>query len=378
MKRYLLLGWSLAFSLFIMTVLFPACGSKTTPTSPVSTDTPTPVPGSPTNTGTPTKTTTASPTPTGTASKTATTTPTGTTTSTATQTTTRTITPTPIPTHPFLSNNPTAYPTIILPYSPLGIAEDSSNNLYVAAGFSTLYRYNSAGVSLSAFSLSGIFQGGGVAVDSTNGYLYVADYGTGSNKVARYVLGSGSTASGSPVTGQSGVSFNFSGDPVGVAVDGSGNLYVGDYLNSAIQEFDMSGAAVTVWSLPHAPNYPFGVAYDSTSGYIFISSNSGQIIKYLPPNGAPSTVVNTTVGFAPVGIALDSNGNIYTANFDYTDIDEFNSSGTHLTNIGSYGQGNGQFGSLADQYGPEFLAVDSSGNIFATDPYNNRIESFGP
>jgi tripartite motif-containing protein 71 len=84
------------------------------------------------------------------------------------------------------------------------------------------------------------------------------------------------------------------------------------------------------------------------------------------------------VGFAPVGIALDSNGNIYIANLDYTNIKEFNSSGVLLTTIGSYGQGNGEFGSLADAYGPEFLAIDSSGNIFATDPYNNRIESFGP
>jgi DNA-binding beta-propeller fold protein YncE len=259
----------------------------------------------------------------------------------------------------------------------LGIGLDSSNNLYVPTGTNIAYRFTSAGVSLAPVTLTGLYQGGCVAVDNTNSYLYVSDYYTGINKVWRYVLGTG-TASGAAVTGQSGVGFNFASDPVGMAVDSSGDLYVGDYLNSAIQEFTSSGAPVTVWTLPNAPNYPLGVAVGPTSGYVYVTSNSGQIIKYLPPNGAPITVVNTTVGLAPIGIALDSSENIYVANFNYTNIQEFSPSGAHLATIGSYGQGNGEFGSTGDPYGPEFLAVDSSGNLIATDPYNQRIETFGP
>ena len=176
--------------------------------------------------------------------------------------------------------------SVALPYSPLGIAVDSSRNLYVAAGFASLYRYNSAGVSLALFTLSGLTQGGNLAVDNANCYLYVADYSQ--NKVDRYALSSGS-AVGAAVTGQAGVSFNFSSDPVGLAVDGSGNLFVGDYLNNVIQEFDSTGAAVTIWPLPSPSNRPLGLAADASSGYLFVTSSSGQVIKYLPPPpGRPS------------------------------------------------------------------------------------------
>ncbi len=370
MKRFMLLGWSVTFSLFMVTGLFQSCGSKSTPLSPSSTDTPTftPIPGSPTASPTLTPTGTATGTPTNSPTRTPTSTPTNT----ATQTPTSTITFTPIATHPFLSNLPTAYPTTSLTYYPAGIAVDSSRNLYVASGSNMLYRYDSAGVSLAAVTLSGLTQGGGVAVDNNNGFLYVSDYNQ--NKVDRYVLGTG-TASGAPVTGQAGVSFNFVNDPVGLTVDGSGNLFVGDWGNSVIQEFDKTGAAVTLWNLPNPPNHPLGVAFDSSTGYLFVASSSGQVIKYLPPGGSPVTVLASSVTFNPNSIAMDPSGNIYIGDFANERIQEFTNSGIHLTNFGGVGTGNAQFSSSG---GPEFLAVDSLGNIIGTDTYDYRIETFGP
>ncbi|GEM_PF-5185479 len=374
MKQILRAGVLVALPCLLLAVLFPACGSKSTPTTPASTDTPTPA-VSATPSGTPTNT--ASPTLTGTPTKTATLTPSGTPSSTATTTptptvsSTPTITSTPVATHGFQSNNPSNYPTAVLPYYPLGIAVDSSRNLYVAAGSNSLYRYNSSGVSLALFTLSGLTQGGGVAVDNANGYLYVSDYSQ--NKVDRYVLSSGA-ASGS-VTGQSGVAFNFGSDPAGLAVDASGHLFVGDYLNSDIQEFDNTGAPVTVYPLPNAPNRPLGLAADASSGYLFVTSSGGQVIKYLPPGGSPVTVVAAAVTFNPQPIAVDSSGNIYVGDTANQRVQVFTGGGTHLTNFGSLGTGNAQFSSSG---GPQSLAVDSLGNILATDTYDNRIETFGP
>jgi tripartite motif-containing protein 71 len=85
--------------------------------------------------------------------------------------------------------------------------------------------------------------------------------------------------------------------------------------------------------------------------------------------------VNSAVTFNPVGIGVGPSGNIYVCDFANFRIQEFTGSGTHLTTIGTFGTGNGQFGGSSS---PEFLTVDSLGNILATDVYDYRIETFGP
>ena len=73
------------------------------------------------------------------------------------------------------------------------------------------------------------------------------------------------------------------------------------------------------------------------------------------------------------GIAADTNGNVYAA--DYADfynfrIEEFNSNGVYLAQLGAYGAGAGQF------IYPMGVALDSSGNVYVADTGNNRIEKF--
>jgi len=69
-------------------------------------------------------------------------------------------------------------------------------------------------------------------------------------------------------------------------------------------------------------------------------------------------------------MVFDSSGNIWAVDYNNHRVQKFSSAGTYLSQFGSYGSGNGQFN------GPRFLATDSSGNIYVTDENNPRVQKF--
>jgi len=73
---------------------------------------------------------------------------------------------------------------------------------------------------------------------------------------------------------------------------------------------------------------------------------------------------------SPAGVAVDSSGNVYVADYSNHRIQKFSSTGTFLTKWGSYGSGDGQFDH------PLIVAVDSSGNVYVADTWNQRIQKF--
>src|SRR5439155_1213807 len=86
--------------------------------------------------------------------------------------------------------------------------------------------------------------------------------------------------------------------PVGVATDGSGNVYVADTGNVRIRTFDASGAFLNTWG---------------SSG-----PNNGEF-EY------------------PDGVATDGSGNVYVADTYNNRIQKFDASGAFLSTWGSYG-----------------------------------------
>src|SRR4030042_1223850 len=73
---------------------------------------------------------------------------------------------------------------------------------------------------------------------------------------------------------------------------------------------------------------------------------------------------------APSGVAVDASGNVYVADTYNDRIQKFSSSGTYMTQWGTYGSSNGQFN------WPSGVAVDASGYVYVADTYNNRIQRF--
>ena len=171
--------------------------------------------------------------------------------------------------------------------------------------------------------------------------------------------------------------------PRGVAVDSSGNIYVADFGNNLVQKFNPSGGFITQWSVFLDPYEhwwgPNGIAVDNASSHVYVIDYHMMGIDTFDENG---NFLNEWYADRVVGIALDSQGNLYVSQPWEVDIAKINtnaaaSGGSYtsglLATIGSAGTGPGQFG----QSWLTKVAVDDGGSVYVNDYVNNRIEKYG-
>ncbi len=251
-----------------------------------------------------------------------------------------------------------------------------------------------------------------VAVDSA-GNVYVADY---NNHTIRKVTPDGLVTTLAGLAGSSGTNdgmgsagrFNY---PAGVAVDSAGNVYVADANNCAIRKVTPGGVVTTLaglaafdpWGNPVGGsadgtgsaarfNDPAGVAVDS-AGNLYVADRGNATIRKVTPGG----VVTTLAGLAgssgsadgtgsaarfqrPCGVAVDSTGNVYVADYYNYTIRKV-TPGRVVTTLageaGSYGSADGT-GSAARFNNPSGVAVDSVGNLYVADSANDTIRKVTP
>jgi len=189
--------------------------------------------------------------------------------------------------------------------------------------------------------------------------------------------------------------------PYDVAVDASGNVYVADTGNSRIRKITPSGAVTSLagstygfadgtGTAAHFSN-PFGVAVD-TSGNVYVTDSDNNRIRKITPSGVVTTPAGSTTvsGFAdgtgtaakfyyPIGVAVDTTGNVYVADTNNHRIRKISPSGLVTTLAGSGAAGFADGTGTAAQFNSPFgVAVDASGNVYVGDSDNNRIRKISP
>jgi hypothetical protein len=199
--------------------------------------------------------------------------------------------------------------------------------------------------------------------------------------------------------------------PVGVAVDGNGDVFIADTSNNRIREVNPSGIITTVAGGGNnglgdggpATNAqlgtPTGLAVDG-SGDLFIADSANRRIREVSPAGIIRTIAGTgTFGFSgdggpatnaqftsPIGVAVDSSGDVFIADRDNNRIREVSPSGV-ITTFAGIGPSFPSFGGLSGDGGPATNAqlndptgvvVDGSGDVFIADRDNNRIREVSP
>ncbi len=306
------------------------------------------------------------------------------------------------------------FPTGIV--APIGLALDSSAKIYVAneAGYDpNTGNFSAANVTVypagsnSDISPSSTIDGSntglndpyGIAVDSS-GKIYVAN--KNNNTVTVYPAGSSpGTLNESPTATIGGSNTGLS-EPVHIALDGSGNIYVtnqgydyatGSYyfvtvyppVGSSTGTLNESPTA-TIGGSNTGLSEPGGIAFDG-SGNIYVSNYNNNTVTVYPPVGSSTGTLNESPTAAisgsntglegPARIAFDGSGNIYVTNLNNGTVTVYpplgSSTGT-LNESPTAAIG----GSNTGLSYPTGIALDASGNIYVTNFYNGTVTVYPP
>ena len=207
-----------------------------------------------------------------------------------------------------------------------------------------------------------------LAVDAA-GNVYVADEG---NELIRKITPAGvvTTLAGSGSMGSangtgSAASFKY---PRGIAVDASGNVYVADTGNALVRKITPGGVVSTFSATGSS-----GMTIDP-NGNLFVCVGTG--IQEITPAGVVSSV------FAPFTDPLFlayQNGTLYVSDWGKQAVGDVLSNGTanFLAGSGTAGFANGS-GTAASFNYPSGLVVDQAGNIYVADTNNDLIRAISP
>lgn len=243
----------------------------------------------------------------------------------------------------------------------------------------------------------------------TAGNVYVGDVGNSVVRKISKATGNISTVVGNGTYGNSGdggaATFAKIGSPRAVFVDAAGNIYVPDANNDVIRKVTAStgiistiaGTGVTGYSGDGGPATaakicaPIGISVDGSGNIFFADNCNGTIRKITASTGKISTVCgNGQPGYAgdygpatagmlyyPDGICMDATGNIYIADNGNERVRMISASSGIITTVAGFAQGgyggDGTSASLSMLNDPQAVAVDTAGNIYIAEWQNNRI-----
>ena len=277
-----------------------------------------------------------------------------------------------------------------------GIAVDSAGNVYVTeSGNKDVRKISPTGLVTTLAGGVGKFGGPrGLALDAS-GNLYVGDY---SANVVRKVTSTGVVslyAGTAPVAGSNDgtISTALFYGPSGVAIDNSNNLYVADTLNNTVRKISASGTVTTLAGFAGRTSSvdgaataarfqdPYAMAADG-SGNLYVADATDHSIRKITSNGTVSTLAGKGGSYGsedgtgsaarfktPLGIAVDTGGNVYVADTGNSTVRKITAAGVVSTLAGRAGfEGSlDATGSAARFMSPYGITVDATGNLYVVE-----------
>jgi len=186
-------------------------------------------------------------------------------------------------------------------------------------------------------------------------------------------------------------------NPLGVAVDGSGNLFIADTNNNVVRKVDSkTGVISTFGPQLNLSNYDaftlVGLVCDA-AGDLFIADIGDSVVVKVSPAGIVTTVAGTFGAFgysgdggaataallnSPGGLAVDAAGDLFIADSGNSVIRKVSAAGIITTVAGNgtlgYGdKGDGGPATAAALLEPIAIATNAAGDLFIADTFNNVI-----
>jgi hypothetical protein len=171
--------------------------------------------------------------------------------------------------------------------------------------------------------------------------------------------------------------------PVSIAVDASGNAYVGDAGNNVIRKITPAGDVSTFagsgnrdfidGSTSASFNNIEGIAVD-ISGNVFVADYNNVAIRKISPAGIVSTFAgNTILGSMPLSVTIDALGNVYVGEY-YGVVRKIDASDTASILAGTEVRGSADgIGEAAGFSAINGLCLDGTGSLYVADSENNKI-----
>ena len=226
--------------------------------------------------------------------------------------------------------------------------------------FNSIYRNSTA----TSYQVTGL----------SNGEIYyfyvVAIFGNNNDEPSA----NSNVVSAVPSSSPSAYTYTVGSDPYGIAIGSSDNVWVANLLGTAVTELSPTGSLIGNYTVGTGPA---NIAIDS-SGNIWVTnfgkvtySNGGwsvtkgssTTVTELSPTG--SLIKNYTVGNNPSGIAIDSSGDVWVANFYSDSVTELSSTGSV---IATYPVGTG----------PVDIAIDGPGYVWVVNNVSNNVTELSP
>lgn len=212
-----------------------------------------------------------------------------------------------------------------------------------------------------------------VAINPQNGNIYATDRTAG----AVYIYAADGSYQGrfEPTPSPAGW------QPLGIAFDAGGNLYIADVgaATARVHVYGPDGALLRDIGVADGLSYPNGLGVDAAGNTYVADSNNGRLIVY-DPTGARLGLVARGSGEGqlglPRGVAVDGHGRVYVVDKVgqvvqmYGALAAGEQSPTYLASFGREGTVDGAF-----EF-PNGVAVDTRGHVYVTDWNNDRIQTW--